>query len=111
MQIFEDLTRKEKHANLFLVTFALSVFSATFGIAKFLKSGPCRLLPNDGPIGGYGTVPFLLLMANIASTILAKGFLLTVTPGVVGCDTPSWRQRVCLLCFNQLALSSQLYHF
>ena len=52
-----------------LVTFCLSVFSATLGIAKFLKVGPCRLLSyNKIDLG------FFLLILNIATCIIWKGF-------------------------------------
>ena len=52
-----------------LVTFCLSVFSATLGIVKFLKVGPCRLLSyNKIDLG------FFLLTLNIATCIIWKGF-------------------------------------
>ena len=52
------------------------MLSATLGIAKFLKVGPCRLVPDEGILGGHGNLSFLLIMVNIATTILSKGFLL-----------------------------------
>jgi len=62
--------------NLFIATFTTSVFTATLGIAKFLKIGPCRLIPDQGPLGGHGTLAFLMLMLNIASSIVSKGIML-----------------------------------
>jgi len=62
--------------DLFIATFTTSVFTATLGIAKFLKIGPCRLIPDQGPLGGHGTLAFLMLMLNIASTIVSKGIML-----------------------------------
>lgn len=61
---------------LFVVTFILSVFSATLGIAKFLKVGPCRLISSQGSLGGLGSLGFLTLWVNIASTLLLKGSML-----------------------------------
>ena len=61
---------------LFIATFSSSVLTATLGIAKFLKVGPCRLVPDEGILGGHGNLGFLLIMVNIATTILSKGFLL-----------------------------------
>ena len=56
-----------------LVTFCLSVFSATLGIVKFLKVGPCRLLSyNRIDLG------FFLLTLNIATCITWKGFNLYI---------------------------------
>ena len=62
--------------DLFFATFATSVLTATLGIAKFLKTGPCRLVPDHGQLGGHGTLAFLMLMLNIASTIVSKGVIL-----------------------------------
>ena len=70
---------KDWNIVLFLTTFSLSVFSATFGIAKFLKVGPCRLVSSHGPLGGLGSIGFLTLMLNIASTLLLKGILLVLS--------------------------------
>ena len=64
---------------LFLLTFISSIFTATLGIAKFLKIGPCRLLPDQGPCGGHATPGFFLLMLNISTTIVSKGFILPIT--------------------------------
>ena len=81
-------------SDLFLVTFSSSVFTAAFGIAKYLKMGPCRLLPNEGPpLGGYGQIGFLLVMVNVASTIFLKGFVL----GAIGNDRPEESQRLAII--------------
>ena len=67
----------DNNKTIFLLTFSSSVFTAAFGIAKYLKLGPCRLIPNVGPpLGGYCQIGFLLIMVNVASTILSKGFTL-----------------------------------
>ena len=61
---------------LFIFTFTSSALTATLGIAKFLKTGPCRLVPDEGPLGGHGTLSFSILMLNIALTIVSKGTML-----------------------------------
>ena len=61
---------------LFIFTFTSSALTATLGMAKFLKTGPCRLVPDEGPLGGHGTLSFLILMLNIALTIVSKGAIL-----------------------------------
>ena len=60
---------------MFLITLSSSIFCATFGIAKFMKLGPCRIVSDDGLVGGYAKLGFLLLMVNVCSTLLSKGFL------------------------------------
>ena len=54
-----------------IATFVLSVFSAAFGITKFLSVGPCRLIPYDKINLG-----FFLMMLNVASCLVGKGVLL-----------------------------------
>ena len=61
---------------LFFLTFATTVFSAGFGVTKFLKNGPCKLVPLDGKLGGYGQGGFILAFFNVTSCLLAKGTLL-----------------------------------
>ena len=61
----------------FFITFVSSFMSASFALTKFLKMGPCRLVPNEGRLGGYFERGFICLLVNIALTILMKGANLT----------------------------------
>lgn len=83
MFMLNPVITHDMNPQIFKVTFASSVFTATLGIAKFLKTGPCRLVPDQGPMGGHATLAFLFLMVNIASTILTKGFMLPAI-GIAG---------------------------
>merc|ERR1711860_330072 len=53
-------------------TFAISIFSASFGIAKLLKNGPIKMVRKDGKIGGYGTPGFILAMVVVALNMVGK---------------------------------------
>ena len=66
-----------------------SILSASFGLAKFLKLGPCRILPNSGWLGGYMKWSFLLTMINIMNMIIIYGYLLTFIPMIVAMSL--WR--------------------
>ena len=56
-----------------LATFCISVFAASYGMAKFFMAGPCRIIPyNKLNLG------FLLLILNIALCLVAKATLLSV---------------------------------
>jgi len=55
---------------------AISYFIYTDNTLGILKTGPCRLVPDQGPLGGHGTLGFLMLMLNIESTIISKGIML-----------------------------------
>ena len=52
--------RKFANDPLYIVTSVTSLLSAGFGMAKFLKTGPCRLVSNDGLLGGYFQLGFIL---------------------------------------------------
>ena len=57
-----------------ILTFSLSVFSAAFGITKFMSVGPCRLIPYDKINVGF----FLVFLSN-AACLVGKGFLLAAS--------------------------------
>ena len=62
-----------KTADLLVCTsFAISIISAAFGIAKLLKNGPIKMVRKDGKIGGYGTPGFFLLFVVVASNMIGK---------------------------------------
>ena len=59
---------------LFWSTMVLSFVSACFAISKFLKIGPCKLIPSSGILGGYGSKGFLLAFINVKLTYFIKGY-------------------------------------
>ena len=61
---------------LFLATFATLLISASKGIASFLLDGPCKLVPNNGLLGGLGTMGFIFLYLSINLTLIGKGTML-----------------------------------
>ena len=73
---------------VFYMTFFTSVLTGSFGISKFLKAGPCQIIRNDSFLMGFGTLGYLLLLMNIACTLVGKGLVLVVYiddgPGSVG---------------------------
>ena len=66
-----------KDATQFWLTFATSSMSAAFALSKFLKTGPCRLVPDVGRLGGFFERGFICLLVNVALTILIKAANLT----------------------------------
>ena len=61
------------------VTFILSVTTASFGIARFLKTGPARIVPEEGSLDGFGTMTFILIFCNVAATMSGKGWVIAIT--------------------------------
>ena len=57
---------------LVLASFAISIISAAFGIAKLLKNGPIKVVQKDGKMGGYATPGFILLMIAIEGNLVGK---------------------------------------
>ena len=57
---------------LIWTSFAISIFSAAFGIAKLLKNGPIKMVRKDGKIGGYGTPGFILAMVVVGLNMCGK---------------------------------------
>ena len=50
----------DKGDTLFWITFSISVFSATFGLAKCLKTGVAGTFQHGGVLDGLCSVQFLL---------------------------------------------------
>ena len=63
---------------LFINTFSTSIVTASFGISKFIKSGPARIVKNDKCLIGFGTLSFLLIFTNIALTLVGKGCIIAL---------------------------------
>ena len=63
---------QEQYDPLLWISFAISIFSSAFGIAKLLKNGPVKMVRKDGKIGGYGTPGFILLMVVVAGNMTGK---------------------------------------
>ena len=59
-----------------ILTFSLSVFSAAFGMTKFMSVEPCRLIPYDK----INVVFFLVFLSN-ASCLVGKGLLVATSLG------------------------------
>ena len=94
----ENKLIEEGNQTFFIVTLATSIFSTAFGISKFLKSGPCRLVPNEGFGGGFGTLGFILLFLSVAFSLASKGILLAISgidglEGIVLADNSSVARR------------------
>ena len=56
---------------MFLTTFSISVFSGAFGMANFLKLGPCQIVPSQ-----YMHCGFFLVFMSMVTTLVAKGCVL-----------------------------------
>jgi len=57
---------------LFFLAYATSILTASLGLAKCLKVGPCRIFP----LGGLCTKKFFFLMFTMAITLVSKGLLM-----------------------------------
>ena len=64
---------------MFVLTFASSVLTGAFGISKFLKCGPCKLLNNDsGFLNGFVNIGFPAVIWSNLVSLLGKGILLPI---------------------------------
>ena len=56
----------------YYIKITISFLTLSFGMTKYLKCGPCRIVPNEGRLGGYGECGFILLYLKSFLTILQK---------------------------------------
>ena len=74
--VISNATHGEVPASV-LVTFALSIFSGGFGIAKFMKTGPCKIVPcTSGFLDGFVSLGFPAVVFSVIATFVGKGLLL-----------------------------------
>jgi hypothetical protein len=62
---------------MFFFTFATSILSTSFGLAKCLKVGPCHILAEGGLLGGLFTCRFMTLLISTGVTLISKGSTLS----------------------------------
>ena len=86
--------------NICILTFTLSVLCGTFGVAKFVKSGPAGIINNEKCLMGFCSVTFILLILNIGFTLIGRGiviasFVICISSGVAN----KLRVLLVVLCF------------
>ena len=57
----------------FLITFSLSVFSASLGLAKCLKNGVARSIGGGGCLDGLLSARYLLALFMCAACLVSRG--------------------------------------
>ena len=83
--------------NLFFITLAISVFSGSFGIAKFLKLGPLQIVPSQKLHFG-----FILVFLSIAATLCAKASVLAFV--INNNSSPDKFPQLCLIWIGTCVL-------
>jgi len=63
----------------FFTTYAISVISATLGLAKCLKNGVARPIASGGPLDGLLTGKFILAFLASGVVLVARGFCIAYT--------------------------------
>ena len=80
-------------------TIISSVLSGGFGIAKFFKTGPCKILPrSSGFLDGFVSLGFPAVLLSVIATLLGKGLMLPVV--VEGADGIIFVNVVMWMGFN-----------
>ena len=60
------------------LTFATSILSASFGLAKSLKLGVCRTMGDGGTLDGLLSPRFLLAVLSCGAALVTKGVMLGI---------------------------------
>ena len=66
--------RRTKGGYMFVFAICTSLVTASLGMAKSLKIGVCKILPDKGPLDGLLTVRFILLVIACFLTLVGKAF-------------------------------------
>ena len=74
-----DLVLNDKDQTLFWVAFSTSIITSALGLAKNLKVGPCRILPEQKKLlGGLLSPRFILIFFSCGLILVAKGLALAL---------------------------------
>ena len=65
---------------VFLTTYAISIISATLGLAKCLKNGVARPIAPGGTLDGFLTGKFVVAFLASAVSLMARGLCIAFTP-------------------------------
>ena len=82
----------------FWTTFSISVFSGSFGMAKFLKLGPCQIVPSQDMHCG-----FFFVMMSMATALVSKGCALAFSLFQMGTDFFTY-PTICLIWISSCIL-------
>ena len=91
------------------VTFLLSLTTASFGIARFLTTGPARIVREDGYLDGFGTSTFILIFWNVVATMSGIGWVMAITISRIAQNGGSRVSRVSFLLIL-LSFPAKLLH-
>merc|ERR1712218_182817 len=87
--IFNKYNLRSFDSVLFLVGFSSSIITSSLGLAKNLKVGPCRILPEQKTnLGGLLSPRFILILFACGFTLVGKGVALSAV-GTYGTDDPT----------------------
>ena len=68
----------------FFTTYAISVFTGALGITKFLQTGPCSVLSEEGPLGGILKWKFIITYLSVMCSLITKGLFIALFVGANG---------------------------
>ena len=85
---------------LFRVTFLTSIISASLGTARFLKTGPAKIVTNYKCFRGFGTLTFILIFINNILIVFGRGFVISDVVNYVWLQEASKAYYlIILICF------------
>ena len=85
---------------MFITTFSISVFSGAFGMAKFLKLGPCQIVPSQNMHCGFFSV-----MMSMAAALVSKGCVLAFSLAYKGRSYETFTYpTICLIWISSCIL-------
>merc|ERR1712061_339117 len=66
---------------LFITTLLTSIATASFGISKFVKSGPARVVRNDKCLMGFCTFSFIVIFLSTVAIVFGKAIVIATYMG------------------------------
>ena len=90
-----DTNWESNDTKLFFVAFITSIITSSLGLAKNLKVGPCRILPQQKRyLGGLLAPRFILIFLACGVTLISKGTAFALVFGTDECDPQGFRETL-----------------
>ena len=90
--------------SMFGITLFISIFSGSFGMAKFLKLGPCQIVQSDKIHCG-----FIMVILSIATTLFSKALVLACSLLIVNKTLREFYLILCVIWICSCILPQLLF--
>ena len=91
----------------FFITFSTSIITGSLGVTKFLQTGPCSMLSEEGTLGGLLRWKFIIAYLAVMTSMVTKALFIAIfvlhidEPGFYTVFVSEYYSYQCLLLLHK----------